>query len=287
MIAHVAEAGESRGRVVLQLCSGRPSPVAIEAAIRIARAFQSEIESLFVEDTQLIELSGFPFAKEISFSGRSMRALTSGDIERDIHLAFSEARRRIEASARRAEVPLRQTIVRGEPIKALAAACAECGPWNLVALAEPFTSPACPPLGQLFDAVSGTTGLIVVGPAARRTEGPVLVAVEDADRLTGMLRSAERLAGIDDGQIVAWLIADNETALAAMEGQARLLLADREDVRVELADIARLTPAAVAELLRRLRPGFIVAQFGGMIIPSEGDLKPLAAGLECPLLLVR
>ena len=151
MIAHVAEAGEFRGRVVLQFASGRPSPVAIEAAIRIARAFQSEIESLFVEDTQLIELSGFPFAREISFSGRSTRTITSGDIERDIRFAFSEARRRVEAHARRAEVPLRQTIVRGEPVKALAAACAECGPWNLIALAEPFTSPACPPLGQLFE----------------------------------------------------------------------------------------------------------------------------------------
>ena len=102
-----------------------------------------------------------------------------------------------------------------------------------------------------------------------------------------MLRAAERLASIDDGQIVAWLMAENEAALAAIEGQARLLLADREDVRMELADIARLTPAAMAESLRRLQPGFVVAQFGGMIIPSEGDLKPLAAGLECPLLLVR
>jgi hypothetical protein len=287
MIAHVAEAGESRGRVVLQLASGRPSLVAIEAAIRLAQAFQSEIESLFVEDEQLIELSGFPFAREISFSGRSMRAISSGDIERDMRYAFSEARRRIETRARQAEVPLRQTTVRGEPIKALAAACAECGPWNVVTLAEPFTSPACPPLRQIFEAVSGTTGLIMVGPAARRIDGPIVLAIEDTDRLSGMLRAAERLAQVNEAQIVVWLIAENEAALSAMEGQTRLLLAGREDVRVELAEIARLTPAAMSESLRRLGAGFIVAQFGGAIVPGEGDLKPLAAGLECPLLLVR
>jgi len=287
MIAHVAEAGEARGRVVLQLATGRPSAVAIDAAIRIAQAFQSEIESLFVEDEQLIELSGFPFAREISFSGRTMRAISTSDIERDMRFVFSEVRRRIEARARQAEVPLRQTVVRGEPIKALAAACAECGPWNVVALAEPFTSPGCPPLRQLFEAVSGTTGLILVGPAARRTDGPIVLAVEDTDRLSGMLRAAERLARVNEAEIIVWLIADDNTALATMEGQARLLLAGRNDVRLELTEIGHLTPAAMSELLRRLRAGFIVAQFGGVVVPGEGDLRPLSAGLECPLLLVR
>ncbi|HXF53262.1 MAG TPA: hypothetical protein VNK52_03975 [Hyphomicrobiaceae bacterium] len=287
MIAHVAEAGEARGRVVLQLATGRPSAIAIDAAIRLAQAFQSEIESLFVEDEQLIELSGFPFAREISFSGRSMRTLSTSDIERDMRFVFSEVRRRIEARARQAEVPLRQTVVRGEPIKALAAACAECGPWNVVALAEPFTSPACPPLRQLFEAVSGTTGLILVGPAARRTDGPIVVAVEDTDRLSGMLRAAERLARVDEAEIIVWLVADDNSALATMEGQTRLLLAGRNDVRLELTDIGHLTPAAISELLRRLRAGFIVAQFSGVVVPGEGDLRPLSAGLECPLLLVR
>ena len=39
MIAHVAQTGENRGRVVLQLGSAHPSVIALEAAVRIARAF--------------------------------------------------------------------------------------------------------------------------------------------------------------------------------------------------------------------------------------------------------
>ena len=73
MIAHVAEAGEGRGRVVLHLTHAAPSPVAIEAAVRVARAFQSEIESLFVEDAALLDIAAFPFACEISLSGRQRR----------------------------------------------------------------------------------------------------------------------------------------------------------------------------------------------------------------------
>ena len=42
------------------------------------------------------------------------------------------------ALARSADVPLRSRVVRDEPLRALSIACAESGPWNVVALAEPF-----------------------------------------------------------------------------------------------------------------------------------------------------
>ena len=74
MIAHVAQAGEDRGRVVLQLGSGHPSAIALEAAVRIARAFQSEIETVFVQDEQLMDCADFGFVREISLTGREHRA---------------------------------------------------------------------------------------------------------------------------------------------------------------------------------------------------------------------
>jgi hypothetical protein len=287
MIAHVAQAGEARGRVVLQLCWGNPSPLAIEAAIRVAQAFQSEIESLFVEDQQLIELAAFPFAREISRTGRRSWAICTSDIEREMKLAFAALQRRIQALARAADVPVRHRVVRDEPMKALAEACAECGPWNVVALAEPFGSGACHELHRLLDSVSNTTGLVVVGPQGQRTTGPVIVAAEDIDRLSGMLHAAERLVTVTGRDIVVFLIADGEEQLHWMEGQARLLLGERPNIRVALAKLALGASASVAEALRRMKGGFVISRFGGLVVPSEGDLKPLAAALECPLFLVR
>ena len=187
---------------------------------------------------------------------------------------------------RAAEVPVRRRTVRDEPVHAIEVACAECGPWNVVALAEPFTSPACPSLGRLFEAVSGTTGLVVVGPEARRTAGPVVLAVEDIEHLSGMLRAAERLAAVDGGDILLVLIGEEKERLGWLEGETRLALGDRADVPLASTEVAR-GAAAAAEALRRLEPGFIIARFGGLVVPEEGDLKPLAAALECPLLLVR
>lgn len=287
MIAHVAEAAEARGRVVLQLRTANPNAVAIEAALRVAQAFQSGIETLFVEDMQVFDLASFPFAREISLTGRRKRAISSSEIEQEFRLAFASLQRRIEAMAKAAEVPIRQRIVRDDPITALATTCAECGPWNVVALAEPFGTMSSESLRRLFDAVADATGLVLVGPKARRTTGPVIVAVEDVDRLPSMVRAGERLASVTGGHIVVLPVADDEERARWMEAQARLLLGERTDAQIIAAGSARGAAEVVAETLRRLNGGFVVSQFGGLVVPADRDLRALAAALECPLLLVR
>ena len=72
-----------------------------------------------------------------------------------------------------------------------------------------------------------------------------------------------------------------------MEDQARLALGDTPGVNFAGAFDARGSGAVVAELLRRLRAGFVIAQYGGVLIPEDGDLRHLAAGLECPMFLMR
>jgi hypothetical protein len=285
MITHVAEIGEDRGRVVVQLGSAHPSPIALEAAVRVARAFQSEIECVFVEDSQLFDCAAYSFVREVSLSGRRRRVVSAAGMTQDLRLAQKGARRQLQALARRADVPLRSRVVRDEPLRAISVACAERGPWNLIALAEPFGNGSI--LRQLLLEISGTTGLVTVGPMAQRVTGPAIVVVEDAQRLPGMLRTAERLAALDGSEIVLLLVATDEDGLALLEGQARLLVPDREELRIEAAEVARGEAAVIAEGLRRLKGGFVICQLGGLIVPDAGDLRPLAGALECPLLLVR
>lgn len=88
MIAHVAEASEERGRVVVRTTSARASDIALQAAVRIAQAFQSEIESLYVEDTELIALTRFPFVREIGNRGTAARAITQDEVMQDLRCQF-------------------------------------------------------------------------------------------------------------------------------------------------------------------------------------------------------
>lgn len=286
MIAHVAEAGEDRGRVVLRLDpASQPSRIALEAAVRVAQAFQSDIESLIVADQQLFELTSFSFVSEVSRAGR-VQPLSADTLLRDITVAAGALGRAVREVAARSGVRVRERVVRDEPVRAVARTCAELGPWNVVALAEPFTPAHSAAIRQLFDSVLGATGIVVAGPRAARLSGPVLVAIEEIDRLPPMLRAAERLADVARSEIRLILVHDDPRELGWMEDQARLVLGESSRVRLEPSRPAR-DAAEVAERLRRLGGGFLIAQFGGLVVPEPGDLKPLACALECPLLLVR
>ena len=287
MIAHVAEAGEARGRVVLRFCSGAPNEAAIRAAFRLAAAFRSEIESLYVEDKQLLDLANYAFATEISYAGGRRQKMSPRTVHESFMAVFAQARRRVEAAAREADVPLMQSFVRDEPMHALAAACAQRGPWNVIALAEAFGTGSCASLEHLFRTVPDTTGVILAGPKCHRTSGPVVVAVEDLDRFPAMLRAAERLAALMETNIVLLLIGEDAENLYRMDGEIRLILADRADVALIHAAFPHGEPAAVAEAIRRLKGSFLIAHFGSLTVPSSGGLRPLASALESPLFLVR
>ncbi|HRD75886.1 MAG TPA: hypothetical protein PK264_08105, partial [Hyphomicrobiaceae bacterium] len=271
-----------------------PSEVALDAAMRVARAFESEVESLFIENAQLYQLASYSFAREISLSGRQTRSLSEASISQQLKLAAHAVQRRIEALARIAEVPFSHRIVRDEPVPALARACSERGPWNVVALAEPFSPANAQELRHLFEEVTGTTGLVIVGPSARRTTGPVVAVVEDLDHVEPMLRAAERLATITTAvgramaePVTLVVVGEDRSARDWLEGQVRLMIARRDDVRLSLPEETRGVADVIAEEIRRLGAGFVVSQFGGHVVPAGGDLRHLAIALECPLFLMR
>jgi hypothetical protein len=288
MIAHVAEAGEGRGRVVLHLTSGPPNRLALLAAIKVAQAFQSEIESLFVEDAKLFDIAGFPFAREISLSGRRSKALTLADVERQMRSRAAALADELGALARGSEVPMHMTIVRDEPVNALASACDRHGPWNVVALAEPVTASSDPLLDRIFTAVPGTTGLVVVGPKVRRCDGRIVAFVEDIADFDAVLRTARRLHALSpDARLTLLLAADTDREAAIMDDQARLAIGADDTLEIVRARVERHAPAVAAEIIRRLGAGFVVGRFGGLVVPSDGCLRRLASVLDCPLFLMR
>ena len=287
MIMHVAEAGEQRGRVVLHSASGNPSQIAIEAAVSIAQAFHSEIESLFVEDLQLYDMASYPFACEIVIAGARRRNLSRDRIEQELRLCAQSLQRRIARLARAADVPLRTRIVRDDPVQALAKACAESGPWNVIALADALAPGQGARLRELFANVSGTTGLMLVGPKARRTRGPIVAVVESPDHLQPMLRAGERMSRVTGGEILLLLLSDSSETGHWLEEQVRLALGDQSKVRLLHCQADQGAPAALAEVIRRLHGGFVIGHFGGILVPPHGDLRDLVAALECPLFLMR
>ena len=289
MIAHVAEAGEARGRVILRISEASPSPIALRAAVHIARAYDSEIEGLFVCDEQVFDMAGFAFTQVVSPSGRVARHMDQRDIARAYSGIERSVAARLQALAGASDVPCRCRSVRDEPLRALTAACAERGPWNVVTFAEAFDSRGYDELAGVFESVRDVTALVIVGARARLVEGPVVIVLDEAAALTNAIRTARRIAAISESDIEVLIAGNRDGAIDDLDGDARLALADGDDspVRILRGDGLHGEPAAIAEAVRRLAPGFVIARFKSVFAADRLALRVVLSALECPLLLTR
>jgi hypothetical protein len=177
--------------------------------------------------------------------------------------------------------------MRDDPLGALAKACAENGPWNVVAIAEPFAATDDKRLREVFASVSDTTGVMVAGPTARISSGPVVAAVEHFERLGPMLKAAERLARAANCDVKLMLVGNRPNELSELEGRARLLFGESGGPELETVLAARGDVAAVAAAVRRHKASLVLAQYGGLVVSGEDTPRSLTAALPCPLLVVR
>ncbi len=277
MIAHVAAAGEQRGCVVVWLpTAGRASPPAIEAAMQLARAFGSEVESLFVEDKQLFDLAQFPFARQLA-SGEGWRSIAAPDLERELHFVGAALQRQVAEAAKRLDIPCRARTVRDNPIGALAKACAENGPWNVIAIAEPFAPGDDKRLREVFANVSDTTGVLVAGAGARNLAGPVVAAVERFERLVPMVRAAERLARTAEVEVRLMLVGNRPADLSEIEGRTRLLLGESGGPALDTVLAARGDVDAIAAAVRRHKAGLALARRRAPLPAARGAVAPSAS----------
>jgi hypothetical protein len=242
---------------------------------------------LYIEDQQLLDLAAHEGACEVSLCGRERRPMSAASFMRQFAYAARDAERRIASMARLADIPYRARTLRDTPLHALNRACAESGPWNVVAFAEPIQPRDREVLFDLMQDVSGVTGFVLVAPHARRAHGPIVIVLEDADRLQQLLRIGERLSAETGEPLLLLLAAESDAATATMDNDVRLALAERVDVGVRSAARAHGDARALADVLARINPGFVIGQAGRRLLPRDAPWFAIAQTLECPLFIAR
>jgi hypothetical protein len=118
-------AGEVKRRIVVLLDAGVPGIEALEAAAARAVELEAELVAVFVENVDLLNLAGLPFAREIGLASATQRGMDARVMERTLRALAGEARRSIEAIARRVPLQWSFSIVRDVLDDELLAAAAE------------------------------------------------------------------------------------------------------------------------------------------------------------------
>ncbi len=286
MIAHAGEAGEDRGRVVVRLGDlALPNRAAFEAAVHIARAFQSEIEGIFIEDPDLFEAAAHGFVREVSYFAGRPRPLSNDTVTGDTaHFAVAVQRELAEVAARH-RVPFKARSIRHGVVPALARACGERGPWNIVAFGEPVeTAETAELVRDAIATVYGATGYIVAARRARWSSGPILVAAEDIDRVAGQLRVARGLAQVEKDAVAIVAIGADDIARDWLDAEIRIAAAEAGGVTVLQPVSAETVADLLPHVLASCEPRLVVTRSGGLTAPHN-DLPRVLAALACPVFL--
>lgn len=287
MIAHVAEASEGSGRVLFWL---EPRALvgesAIEGATRLAAAFGSEIETLVVDDGALSRALELPVSRAFGLSRTDQFQDWAHEAGNALALLGDRQRREIEKYAGTFGVPCHHTITVGDPIDQLTGLCLMAGPWNVIALSQEPSVATATTISAIMANVSGATGVVVAGRGPKRSADRIAVVIEDPERFPSMVRVAERLRP-KGGMIHLFLAAETLSALSELEAYARLVVADGEGLVFETVAPTLGLEHTFDERLRKLAPGYVIARFGGTLLPSARALARTVSLTAAPFLLVR
>lgn len=287
MIAHVAEASEASGRVLLWL---EPDQIAMpetaKAAVSIARAYSADIETLVLDAPSAGDAAGVPVAHR-SLLGKAARPSASANDFADQRIYLTERQLRdVHDIALGAGVRLTHAQARGDAIDRLAELCLSRGPWNIIAVSRP-PSPELPRLiSSILANVSGATGVVVAGRPGAALSNDVAVILEDSDRMPSMLRAGERLMP-EHGRMQIFVAAETAAEHDEIDGQSRLLTAGNDRFVHHPASTSYGISGSLDTELFRMKPSFIIARFGGVLLGQSRALTRLLSLTPAPILLVR
>lgn len=100
-------------RILVPLDASPHSLAALRAAVRLAAVLDAEIDGLYVEDAELLEVCRYPFAREVARFPSPRRRLEAEDIERDFRLQARRIQETLAGLVHETGLTWRFTVRRG------------------------------------------------------------------------------------------------------------------------------------------------------------------------------
>ncbi len=249
-------------------------------AARLARALESRLEGLFIEDQDLMSLAGLPFTRELSLTTGRPQSLDMDRLERDFRAKASAAQRLLAQVAQAENVPSSFRTARGKTELEITAAVRED---DLVAVGRALGAVVGRGAqgGAIRTASRRPAGFILFTghrPSARPTRVEAVVAGTPSCKTA--LRLAERLALALKVPLGIHIV--GTAGRQDLEKWIQNTLADPAAARFQTADSAE-------DLLGALcgRPGRLVVTAAAALQHEHETIERLAARIACPLILVQ
>ena len=107
------KSSKDRGRVILAADAGSYSVTSVDLAVAMAASAGSLLQGLFVEDEDLLRITGLPCAREITLTTATKRSTSSEQMQRSLRLVASEFQQTLQRQAQALQVAWRFDTARG------------------------------------------------------------------------------------------------------------------------------------------------------------------------------
>ncbi len=249
------EAKTADHKILVEIDSAVPQAEAISFAKRMGESIGAKLVGCFVENQALMDLAELPFASEVSFSGM-VKPLETERLIREWEAQAGQAKAAFAAAASEIGLDWSFDVKRGQPLFAIL----ENASREDVLVMN--TGNHLTPLSDIRRALHAATTDV------------------HADVL---LTSARRGMGNGDAPIV---VLDDMTSQGEFCAHAAEALATRAGLACLPVRGADTGLADLAEIVRQMGPGLVVASAQSKFFSKDGDATAFSMAVGCPVLLL-
>jgi hypothetical protein len=250
-------------RIAITLDAFEVSPAALERVVLLAERMGAQLEGIFVEDIDLIQIAELPFLREFRSVSRSEDMINLHRMEQELRVLARRAERLLGEQASRHNVAWSFRVWRGSIDTDLLSADIEADIFALTCLGA---------------------GLVRM-PKLRAASTAVSVVFNGTDASKRALDAAISLAANPDTMLNIILPAGEEAGVASLQQQAEMQVGDSPTharyVRLHDGDLTDLL-----DILSDTHTSVLVLERDSKLLQMPSLKRGLAA-LNCPVLVVR
>jgi len=250
-------------RVAVTLDAFNVSIQALEQAVQLAERMGAQLEGIFVEDIDLIQIAGLPFLREVRSVSRSENVIDLARMEQELRVLARRAERLLSEQAARHNVVWSFRIWRGSIDNDLMAADIEADVFALTRMGAALTQ------GRLLGARSTAVSAVFTG----------------TDASARALQAAIKLATDPDKELNILLPAEDVNEAARLQELATKQLGV-EAARVHFIVMADGSLTDLMEILTDTNTAVLILERDNTLLHTP-SLKRSLGNLNCPLLVVR
>jgi nucleotide-binding universal stress UspA family protein len=259
------------------------SKASLAAAAEMAYRLKAELIGIFVEDINLLNMAGLPFAEEIRLYSSTTGKLDTGELERMLRLQARQAQTLLQQSAQPRMLRHSFRVLRGMVSEQIMTAAPEA---DMLVLGRSGRSPSCRKgLGSTARTAlaEGRMNVLLMRPGITAAEGPLLLLCDRSEASKRALAIALAIAGPES--TLHLLVTDPDPEAEERFRQETDAEVTACDIETEYHHLPFAEGRKLARFIRMIDSGLLVIG-EGMDLPAD-TIRELIDDLDYPVMVVR